>query len=459
MSDGNLEAAVERMMDLGAQFCDARQQKVSHTVIVVVDGTVRTMGKDVSEGVCLRARRNGHWGMASTIDFGKDTLVKAAERALDCAAVGDAPGKPIPDRKARKFDHKASVRLHPEKVTLQEKLAAVIDLDRAQKGDARVVNTNAIYHDNVRNVRLVNSFGDDLKWEEVRTRLFAEAVASEAGTAEFYYDGESGSKGFELIKELDLSGMGTRVAREAVIMLSAGKAPSGPTTVISDPMITGLLAHEVMGHAAEADEVVKKRSFLSDVVGKKVANEQITMVDQGDMAGAYGYIPFDDEGTPSSRTMIIEAGIYQGYMHSLETAAEMDLPATGNGRAQDHNRHVFVRMTNTFFEKGTWSLEEMLEGVKDGVLTDKMISGMEDPVGGGFEAKSLRGFLIKNGKVEGPVRSFTLTGSALDILRTTDAVGKEMAFDGGTCGKGIEDWVPVSSGGPFCRSRINLGGG
>jgi TldD protein len=459
MIEANLEAAVERMRDLGAQFCDARQQKVARTVIIVVDGTVRTMGREVFEGVCLRARRNGHWGMASSIDFGRDTLNAMADRAMACAAAGDSPGKPIPERAARRADMRPGASLHPDKVPLEEKLAAVVDLDRAQKGDPKVVNTNAIYQDIVRTVRLANSFGDDLRWEEVRTRLFAESVASEAGAAEFYYDGESGSKGFEMVKGIDLSALGGRVAREAVVMLTAGKAPSGPTTVISDPMISGLLAHEVMGHASEADEAVKKRSFLSEAVGRTVASEQITMVDQGDVPGAYGMIPCDDEGTPPSRTVIIENGVYKGFMHSLETAAEMGVAPTGNGRAQDHNRHVFVRMTSTFFEKGTWSMEEMLEGVKEGVLTDKMINGMEDPVGGGFEGKSLRGFLIKNGRVQGPVRSFTLTGSALEILRTTDAVGREVVLDGGTCGKGIEDLVPVSSGGPFCRSRINVGGG
>ena len=224
-------------------------------------------------------------------------------------------------------------------------------------------------------------------------------------------------------------------------------------------MISGLLAHEVMGHASEADEVVKKRSFLSSVVGKKVASPLITMVDDGTVPGAHGSIPFDDEGTPSSRTTIIKDGVYQGYMHSLETAAEMGVRPTGNGRAQDFGHRVWVRMTNTFFEKGDATLEEMLEGVKLGVLTDHMISGMEDPVAGGFEAKALRGFLIENGKVTDMLRSFTLTGSALEILKTTDAVGKQVLFDGGTCGKGIEDFVPVSSGGPYCRSKITLGGG
>jgi TldD protein len=242
-------------------------------------------------------------------------------------------------------------------------------------------------------------------------------------------------------------------------MLSAKRCPSGETTCITDPMISGLLAHEVMGHASEADEIVKKRSFLSNVVGTKVASDLVTMVDDGTLDSAHGYIPFDDEGTRSSRTVIIDRGEYQGYMQSLETAAEMRVKPTGNGRAQDPHRRVFVRMTNTFFEAGDWKLEEMIEGIKHGVLTDRAISGMEDPVGGGFEAKALRGFLIENGEVTDMLRGFTLTGKALEILKTTDAVGKKLELDGGTCGKGVEDFVPVSSGGPHCRSRIILGGG
>ncbi len=93
------------------------------------------------------------------------------------------------------------------------------------------------------------------------------------------------------------------------------------------------------------------------------------------------------------------------------------------------------------------------------MLTDKAISGMEDPVGGGFEAKVLRGFLIENGKVTRMLRTFSVTGKALEILKTTDAVGNKVELDGGTCGKGIEDFVPVSSGGPHCRSMAVLGGG
>jgi len=454
-----LEKAIEVMRDEGAEFCDARFQTTAQTGILIVDGRVRTITEDKNCGIGLRARVKGSWGYATFVETGSQIVQEAAMKAVRNARAGSAEGMKIPERKARKESVKASVKIHPSKVPIEEKLAAVIDLDKAQKVDPRVVNSNAIYRETVRNNSLANSFGDSLEWEEVRLRMFGQAITSDMGVSEMYYSGIGGSNGFEVTKENDLEAVGRHIGEEAVKMLKAKKAPSGLVTCVSDPVISGLLAHEVMGHASEADEIVKKRSFLTDAVGRKVASDMITMVDDGSRAGEHGYIPFDDEGTPSSRTVIIENGIYKGYMQSLETAAQMGVAPTGNGRAQDFGRRMWVRMTNTFFEKGDATLEEMIEDVKYGVLTEKMINGMEDPVGGGFEAKSLRGFLIENGKITDMLRSFTLTGSALDILKTIDMVGKDVKLDAGQCGKGIEDWIPVSSGGPYCRSKIVLGGG
>jgi TldD protein len=417
------------------------------------------LAEDLSGGLCLRARHSGSWGYASTSDLEKKGVFMAAERAVSNAKLGTSKGVEIPAGKAQKRDLKAVVGLHPSKVPLEEKLSLARDLEKAQRISPKIVNSSAYYMDSVRNNWLVNSFGSELKWEEVRGRLFGQPVASDGVRTELFYNIVDGTKGFEMFRSLDLDEFGRYCGKEALSMLSAKKCPSGQQVCITDPSVTGLLSHEVMGHASEADEIIKKRSFLSTVVGKKVASELITMVDDGTVEGAYGSIPFDDEGTPSSRTTIIEDGVYRGYMHSLETAAEMKVKPTGNGRAQDPFRRVFVRMTNTFFEAGDWTLEEMLEDVKFGVLTDRFISGMEDPVGGGFEAKTLRGFLIENGKVTDVLRSFTLTGKALEILKTTDAMGKEVRLDGGNCGKGIEDMVPVSDGGPYCRSHIILGGG
>jgi len=454
-----LEEAVERMLSQGAEFADVRHQTQRRLQIEMVDSAVRTLKEERNGGVCLRARMVGSWGYASTVQTERGAILEAASKAAKHARLGTAKGKRIPEMRANRGSYPAPVKIRPEDVPLEEKLALVKDLDKAQKIGRKVVNTNSIYSESIKTTLLLNSFHTRVEWEEVRGRMAAQTVASDGQRIEGFYNILDGSGGFELFQGMDVEGMGKGSAEEAVKMLDAKKCPSGYMTCISDPMISGLLAHEVMGHASEGDEIVKKRSFLSEVVGEKVASEQITMVDDGTLTRAHGHIPFDDEGTPSSRTTIIEDGVYQGYMHSLETAAEMGVRPTGNGRAQDTSRRVFVRMTNTFFEAGDWKLEEMIEGVESGVLTDRFISGMEDPVGGGFEGKALRGFLIENGKLTDMVRGFTLTGKALEILKTVDAVGDKVSLDGGNCGKGTEDWVSVSSGGPYLRSKIILGGG
>lgn len=454
-----MQKAVDRMLSEKAEFCDARFQSLSRLNILIVDDGVRSLTEEEVGGVCLRARHLGSWGYASTSSVDKGPVLEAARLAAKIARLGTAKGRNIPEVKAVHGTYKAQVKLHPSSVPLEEKLSLAQDLNKAQKVGPRIVNANSTYAESAKTTMLVNSFSTSLNWEEVRGRVNCMSIASDGTRAEVFYDLKDGTGGFELFKSLDVEEMGSACAKEAVKMLSAKKCPSGELTCISDPMISGLLAHEVMGHASEADEIVKRRSFLTGAVGKKVASDTVTMVDDGTVAGAHGTIPFDDEGTPSSRTVIIDRGEYKGYMHSLETAAEMGVPPTGNGRAQDPHRRVFVRMTNTFFEAGDLSLEEMIEGVKYGVLTDKAISGMEDPVGGGFESKALRGFLIERGEVTDMLRGFTLTGKALEILNTTDAVSKDLRLDGGTCGKGVEDFIPVSSGGPYCRSKIIIGGG
>ncbi len=457
MMEDLLQLALDSMSGQGVDFCDARFQRISDLSVRTLDGRLRQLSDRSVSGLALRARCGGGWGISSCTSLDRDSILAAAESARRGAlsARRDGPAIEAPAQRGR---HRAKVKIDPRSVSLEEKVAVTMDLDNAQYQDG-LVNRSASYVEEIRENTLMNSLGTQISWEEVRSRLRAMSIAGEGGRLERYYDGPDASAGFELVRDTDIDALGASTAAEAIRSLAATRPPSGMMTAISDPMVTGLLAHEVMGHASEADEVVKNRSFLSNMVGKKVGSELVTLVDDGSLIGAHGYIPFDDEGTPSSRNALIEDGVYKGYIHDLETASQMGVRPTGNGRAESFSRRSWVRMTNTFIEGGDCSLEEMIEGVKYGVLCEKMINGMEDPVGGGFEAKVLRGHLIENGQVTGLLRSFTLTGRALEILGTVDAVGDDLRIDGGYCGKGIEDWVPVSSGGPHIRARMILGGG
>jgi TldD protein len=327
------------------------------------------------------------------------------------------------------------------------------------KIDDRVVNTNSAYNDSKFVFSLVNSIGSRLQWDEQRIRAVAQPVAKEGTRVHFDYEMKGGTAGYEIIKSIDVEELGSRAAEGSLQLLTAEKAPSGKMTVVLDESIAGLIAHEVCGHASEADEVVKKRSFLTGMVGKEIGSELVTMVDDATLAGPSGSYPFDSEGTPSSRTVIIEDGVFRGYMHTLETASLMGVAPSGNGRSQDYNRRVFARMSNTFFDKGSWKNDEIISDTKEGLFVAKTHSGMEDVVGGGVQATALKGYIIKNGEKTTLVRTMALAGRVLDILRTVDAVGDTLAFDGGNCGKGEEDWIPVSSGGPHMRAEMMVGGG
>lgn len=458
-----LNKVVDFAQKLGAEFADARLERHRLKRINVVNGNVQSFTSSTRFGVAVRVKLGSAWGLAATSLPSLDSWQNAVRKAfkmVKTASVYSRSRIEIPQMKAFRKSLKAEVKINPDDVDVEEKLKFVFALDKGQEeADRRIKSRNSQYSERSQRFQLANSFGSDLSWEEVRTTFSVFSIALEAGRRELGFQTSSGAVGYELAKEADPYEFSSDVGKEAVGMLSAAKPPSGLLEVVVDPDIGGVLAHEVMGHASEADEVMRRRSFLEKAVGKAVGSKLVTMVDDGTVPKANGSIPFDSEGTPSSRTIIIKDGVYVGFLHSMETAAALDSRPTGNGRAQDYNRRVWVRMTNTFFEPGNCSLDEIISNTKDGVVALKAISGMEDPVGGGFQVRALKGYTIRNGQKDKLVRSFTLTGKAIEILKTVDMISKDFRLRGGTCGKGEEDYLPITAGGPYMRAKIVLGGG
>jgi TldD protein len=459
----DLAKVVDFAQGLGSEFADVRLERHRMQRISVINGDVRNFTSFTRSGAAVRVKLKSAWGLAATSVLTPDSLRNAAKKAYKLAKTASVYSEhkiEIPEAKPVKKSLTAKVKLNPEDVNIEEKLKFVFALDKGQKeADKRIKSRTSDYLERSQKIKLANSLGSELSWEELRTSFSALSIALEGGRREFGRNAKSGTLGYELVHETDPFKFAGEVGKEAVEMLSAVKPPNGLMDVVVDPDIAGVLAHEVMGHASEADEVIKKRSFLQEAVGKTIGSKLVTMVDDGTIAKANGSIPYDSEGTPSSRTTIIKDGIYTGFMHSIETAAALGSKPTGNGRAQDYNRRVWVRMTNTFFEPGDHKLEEIISNIKNGLLALKAISGMEDPVGGGFQVRAQKGYTIKNGQKDKLVRSFTLTGKAIDILRTVDMVSRDFRLWSGTCGKGEEDYVPVTSGGPYMKAKILVGGG
>lgn len=454
--------AVEQLRRKDIAYADIRNEIRFATQLHVVNGGLRTFTRNNYSGTVARVLVGECWGQASTTkSLTARTLAEITDSATRAAMASSKFSRRTIDLshvKPSTGTFHQDVQENPRNVSDEEKLDLVMRLDRAQKVDERVVNTNSVYLDNQRSFKLVNTAGSALEWDEVRTYFFTQPVAREGSRVEFDFGIRSGTAGYELVRKADPESVASEAAKSAVNLLSAGKPPSGELTVVMDGTVSGTIAHEVCGHASEADEVVKKRSFLTGMTGVKMAAEEVTLVDDGSRLGLIGSIPFDSEGTPSSKTLIIEGGVYRGYLHTLETSSLMGVKPTGNGRAQDFNRRIFARMTNTFFDSGDWKDKEMIEDTRDGLYVCTATSGMEDVVGGGVQVSTQKAYLLKKGEVKDLVRGVALTGKVLEILKTVDAVSDTLRFDGGTCGKGEEDFIPVSTGGPHMRARIIVGG-
>ncbi|NQT29964.1 MAG: TldD/PmbA family protein, partial [Candidatus Saganbacteria bacterium] len=215
--------------------------------------------------------------------------------------------------------------------------------------------------------------------------------------------------------------------------------------------------HEACGHALEADFIMKGTSIFSGKIGQKVASDLVSVVDDGTLHGRYGSYAFDDEGTPSHKTILIENGILKGYMTDRYSAQMIDLPKTGNGRRETFKSRPQPRMTNTLIVPGNMDPGEIVASVKNGLFIRRMGGGEVNVSSGDFVFEVNEGYLIENGKIKHPVRGAILTGNGPQILEIIDMVGSDLGFQTGVCGK--YDHAPVADAQPTTRiPEIVVGG-
>lgn len=232
---------------------------------------------------------------------------------------------------------------------------------------------------------------------------------------------------------------------------TAQRITPGTYTVVTGPIVTGILAHESFGHGMESDMMLHGRARASDWLGKRIANAKVSICDDPTLEGTHGFLFFDDEGMTPKRTPLLERGIVMQPITESYSAGKKNFARTANGRAEAFDHRVYARMTNTFFASGKDDPASMLRGVKDGFYLHTATSGMEDPKGWGVQIAGIIAERIKNGKRTGEYYTEVAMGGFLpDVLKNITAVGKDFSIkdDCGFCGKGHKEWVRVSSGGP-----------
>ena len=249
------------------------------------------------------------------------------------------------------------------------------------------------------------------------------------------------------------------VVDTAVELLQSEPLVPGEYECICTPSVTGMIVHEAFGHGVEMDMFVKDRALAKSFVGQQVASPLVSMHDTSCNARNTATYFFDDEGTPANDTLIIDHGILKAGISDVLSAGALGTVPTGNGRRESFERKAYTRMTNTYFEGGTDSVEDMIASVKDGLLLDQPSSGMEDPKNWGIQCMVSFAREIKDGKLTGRIFSpIVLTGYVPDLLKSISMMSPVVELEGGgMCGKGWKEWVKVSDGGPYIKARIRLG--
>ena len=361
------------------------------------------------------------------------------------------------DDEPLEFFGQKETELLPEKTDLKaltEKLIAISDKgmgmsDKIIECIARVQSTHIS--------KMFLTKNRDLRQSYVYSEGMVAAVASADGNVKEDYKTVSGIKGPELFEKME--GLLEPVVNGALELLDAKPIEPGEYEIITSPEVTGLIAHEAFGHGVEMDMFVKHRALGADYIGKRVASDNVTMHEGALCADNVTSYFFDDEGVMAGDVTEIENGILRSGICDSLAALRLGVKPTGNGKRENFAHKVYTRMTNTMFDSGSYSKDEMIASVKYGYLLEGMQSGMEDPKHWGIQCIIQKGREIRDGKLTGKVVApVIMTGYVPELLgNITMCSTDRMVFGSGGCGKGHKEWVKVADGGPYLKTKGRLG--
>jgi TldD protein len=430
----------------GGEYADVYVESRSITSLIIEDSRLEKIITGHETGAGIRLLSDGKTSYAFSNDLSPNALFMAAAEVSSMA--GNGSQQEIPRLESRKPSVEFSIRSFPDDVPLEKKIGLIRKAERsARSHDARIRQVSVIYRDLLQKVQTAASEGFFAEDERVYTSFIIQVIASQDGLVQTGYEAIGGFSGFEFLDAEAVEALALKAAQRAVSMLAARKAPADRMPVVISSQAGGTMIHEAIGHGLEAD-----------LLGEKVASELITVIDDATLSGKRGSFRFDDEGTPSQRTVLVEQGILKSYMYDKLTAMKEGKTSTGNGRRESYQNRPIPRMTNTFIAPGAHNPEEIMRSVDQGLFVVKMGGGQVNTVTGDFVFDVQEGYLIRNGQKSDLVRGATLTGNGPEILKSIDMVGTDLGFSIGTCGKDAQG-VPVTDAMPTVRiPEIVVGG-
>ena len=435
-------------LSVGADDGELFVERGTSEALVFDDGRLKTASYDSSRGYGLRCVAGERSGFAQSTEMTLKSLRESAgvvSLAKDGHSGTYASGPQRTNAKLYPDIDPVGDMAFPAKVELLQEIDAF-----ARSLDPRVVQVSATLACSRKAIAILRAGGE--RYDDIRplVRVNVSVTVERDGRRESGVAGAGGRKSFDSYVEPEFwQGLAREALRIATVNLDAVAAPAGQFDVVLGPGWPGVLLHEAIGHGLEGDFIRKGTSAFSGRIGDRVAAPGVTIVDDGTLPGMRGSLTIDDEGTPTSRTVLIEDGILKGFMQDRMNARLLRVPATGNGRRESFAHSPMPRMTNTFMLGGTAEPNEILADLDDGIYATNFGGGQVDITSGKFVFQCTEAYRVKGGKVQEPVKGATLIGDGPTVLTKIRHVGNDMELDPGVgvCGKAGQG-VPCGVGQP-----------
>ena len=457
VSSAVCERVIARALSRGGTFAELFIEDSRNFSMSLRDGRIENAALSRPYGAGVRVYDGLRSIYVYTCDVSESGLLRAAERAA--AAVTDTPVSVGDIRLAERVN----ADIHPVKtpfltVDAQKRAGVLRAVDKAARGvSASIVQVSAGLLSREQHVLIANSEGLYTGDTRVYTRLLCSAVASDGRENQTGTRNPGALMGFELFDtRVNPEEAGRDAAKSALTMLTAPYCAAGEMPVVIAG--GGVIFHEACGHALEATSVAPGTSVFAGKLGQQIAAPCVTAIDDGTMPNEWGSENIDDEGTPTTRLVLIENGILRNYMVDRLNGRKMGMAPTGSGRRESYAYAPTSRMRNTFIAPGKDDDDEMIRTMGDGLYAAQMGGGSVNPATGEFNFAVQEGYLVRDGKIVSPVRGASLIGKGNQILMRIDRVGKHMTMGQGMCGS-LSGSVPTNVGQPTIRvSSLTVGG-
>lgn len=460
ISDALCQKVLAKALEKGGDFADLFFEHTISNYLILEDGQVNRAYGAIALGVGIRTVKGDQVGYGFTQELTEKSMLAAAATA---ATIADGSGQ-TPVQKFAKLslsNHYPLSKLYTA-VSVSDKLPLVQAAnDKCFALSREIIKVNAQFADEQKRILIFTS--DGVKAEDLQPKnyLYAMVTAERNGRKERAGYNLGGRQDFSFYTPAIVDELCDEAVGRVLVLFDAVKPPAGEMPVVLGPGVTGILLHEAIGHGMEADFNRKNTSTFSTMIGKKVAEPFVNIVDDGTNERLPGSINIDDEGTPGQKTFLVENGILTSYMHDKISAKYYKVKPTGNGRRQSYEHYVQPRMRNTYMLAGPSTPEEVIGSVQKGIYIKDVSNGQVNIGEGDFAFYVSQGQMIENGKLTAPIKDVNIMGNGPKMLANITMLANDLQMNrggGGQCGKGGQG-VPVGFGQPTCLVHSMTVGG